>query len=439
MADQPGERPPATRAEPAGYGDAEPTTDPGIARWSGSAAVPAPQPKRSRWARLARRKDAPPVAPQPPASEPPAPEPAPEPPPAVDPWAGQDVAWPADGYPPTTPEHYGLLPTAMDRPADLPPTALERPADLPRTALERPAELPRTAMERPADLPRTAVERPRLPGAPTGPPPAGPPPAGPPPAGGLPAPGVPRKKPSRRERKAAAKALAAAQARLVEARQAADRQAEAQRLAVRRPPGPAPRPVGGPAGPPPRPRRRRRWGRRLAVSGLLGALCCCGVPAWFGWPVAQQYPVSAVLPLTVADLSLRDDTAGRQAAADLADAAMRAHSVADDAFAGVYTDRRGKRVTVAGVTGLRWRPGADVEAELARLEGEYGLSAVQAFDAGETGAHLRCGVGRDDGVSVVVCGWADHGSLATVLLTRRSVAESAQLVASLRASALTRE
>ncbi len=396
MAEQPGERAPATRAEPAGHAGAEAATDPGIARWSGSAAVPPPQPKRSRWARPARRKDAPPVAP-----EPAAPEHTPEHPPAVDPWAGQDVLWPADGYPPTTPEHYGAHPTTVDHPADLPPTALDRPADLPRTAVERPAGAPRTAVERP--LPSGAA------------------------AGGPPAPGVPRRKAGRRERRAAAKALAAARAR----------QAEAQRQAAPRPL--VTRPGGGPAGPPPRPRRRRRWGRRLGVLGLVGALCCCGVPAWFGWPVAQQYPVSAVLPLTVGDLSLRDDAAGRQAADDLADAAMRAHGVADDAFAGVYTDRRGKRVTVAGVTGLRWRPGADVEAELTRLAGEYGLSAVRAYDAGETGAHLRCGVGRDGGVSVVVCGWADHGSLATVLLTRRSVAESAQLVASLRASALARE
>jgi hypothetical protein len=39
---------------------------------------------------------------------------------------------------------------------------------------------------------------------------------------------------------------------------------------------------------------------------------------------------------------------------------------------------------------------------------------------------------------VVVCAWADHGSLGTVLLTRRNVTESAKLVGVLRSAVLTR-
>jgi len=38
---------------------------------------------------------------------------------------------------------------------------------------------------------------------------------------------------------------------------------------------------------------------------------------------------------------------------------------------------------------------------------------------------------------VVVCAWADHGSMATVLLTRRSIEESADLVSRLRSAVLT--
>jgi hypothetical protein len=73
-----------------------------------------------------------------------------------------------------------------------------------------------------------------------------------------------------------------------------------------------------------------------------------------------------------------------------------------------------------------------------RLSDEYHLTDIQAFDLGESGAHERCGVGRANGTSVVVCGWADYGSLATVVLTRRSVADSAELVGRLRESVLTR-
>ena len=88
------------------------------------------------------------------------------------------------------------------------------------------------------------------------------------------------------------------------------------------------------------------------------------------------------------------------------------------------------------MTGWRFTPGNDVRAQLDRLAGDFRLSGVQSFDLGEFGAHESCGVGRQDGTAVVVCAWADHGSLATVLLTRRSLTDSADLVARLRSTVL---
>ncbi|MCO8277194.1 hypothetical protein M1L60_42125 [Actinoplanes sp. TRM 88003] len=149
-------------------------------------------------------------------------------------------------------------------------------------------------------------------------------------------------------------------------------------------------------------------------------VCCCGLPfAWFQWPSARQYPVSAALPESFADLKLRDT-----------------EQAGPNGFAGVYRDARGKRVTVIGETGFRLTPGSDVRGRLDQATSEYSLKNVQTFDLGETGAHQSCGVGRDNGTSVVVCAWADHGSLATVLLTRRSVTDSADLVARLREEVL---
>ena len=116
----------------------------------------------------------------------------------------------------------------------------------------------------------------------------------------------------------------------------------------------------------------------------------------------------------------------------------QADLVADDVFAGVYGDRAGKRVTVFGTTGFRLRPEADLEAEMQRLTDRYRITGIEPFDLGEMGAHERCGVGRANKATVVVCGWADHGSMATVLLTRRSVSDSADLVGLLRESLLTR-
>jgi hypothetical protein len=184
---------------------------------------------------------------------------------------------------------------------------------------------------------------------------------------------------------------------------------------------------------PPPPRRRRRWPRNLALFTLFSVVCCCGIPACFAWPASRQYPVSAVLPQSVADLDLRDDGASRRAADRLAEQLSDAN-----AFAGIYTDGNGKRVTIFGITGLRLTPKADVEATVRHLTNEYKIRDVQSFDVGEPGVHERCGVGKVSGSSVVVCAWADHGSLATVLLTRRSVTDSAKLTGTLRSAVLTR-
>jgi hypothetical protein len=201
------------------------------------------------------------------------------------------------------------------------------------------------------------------------------------------------------------------------------------------PPPWAPRPAERPLPPP---RRKRRWGRRLALLSLLGVVCCCGGPfAYFQFPAARQYPVTAVLPKDFADLQRRDDSDSRRAAERLAEQWRGTAANTDDVFTGVYGDGRGKRVTVFGVTGFRLRPGSDVRAQLDRLTGDFDLDDVQSFSLGETGAHERCGTGDVNGTSMVICAWADHGSLATVLLTRRSMTDSAELVGRLRSAVLT--
>jgi hypothetical protein len=314
--------------------------------------------------------------------------------PAVDPWAGQDTPW----------EPFTLA--EPPAPAELPPLA-----ETPPTRVE--SAMPPTRVEPP---PAPAVPAP----APAMPAPAPPPPAAPPPA--APAPVKPKKL-SRRERKAQRQPV--------------------NRLPVQtRPPAPpapppwAPQAVRRPLPPPPR--RKRRWGRRLALLSLLGVVCCCGLPfAYFQFPAARQHPVRAVLPQTFADLQRRDDAASERAAERLAEQVRGTSASTDGVFTGVYGDKRGKRVTVFGVTGFRLDPGGDVQDQLDRLTAEFDLQQVEEFNLGETGAHERCGAGRVNGASVVVCAWADHGSLATVLLTRRSVTDSAELVSRLRNEVLT--
>ncbi|MFF5292955.1 hypothetical protein [Paractinoplanes globisporus] len=343
MADQEsGKLPDPTRVE----GGDEPSTVDAPSRWSGSATVPPPTPKKSRWSRRRAEEDERTAVP------------------AVDPWAGHDT------------------------PVDPMPVAVVDP-----TKIELPA------------------------------PPAPPAPAPVP----VPLPTAPRKPTRRekREKKAQAKQLQ-----------------PVNRLPVQtRPPTPpAPPPWATPRPPErplPPPRRKRRRGR-LFLFALLGVLCCCGLPfAYFQFPAARQYPVSADLPTDFSDLSLRDDSASKRAADRLAQDLKAAKARDGKPFAGVYGDSRGKRVTIFGVTGWRFTPKGDVRAQLDRLADDFNLSGVTSFNLGETGAHESCGVGRADGNAVVVCAWADHGSMATVLLTRRNIKDSADLVGRLRSAVLT--
>ncbi|MEV6637132.1 hypothetical protein AB0M54_41010 [Actinoplanes sp. NPDC051470] len=380
MADQPGGNPPDARSpDPTRIAaDGDPSTVDAPARWSGSAAIPPPQPKKSLWPRrtaaAADEDDDWGTTP------------------AVDPWAGQDTPW--DPL---------QLPAPMPAPAPMPPTRIEAPAP-PPTRIDAPAPAPAPA-----------------------PPPLPPPP---PP------------KPTRaekREAKRAQKQPPPPVNRVPVQPRPTSVPPEYARQVVQRPPGP-PRPPGlpGPQRPPrkglPPPRKKRRPLRTLGTFALLSLVFCAGVPAIFLWPAAGQYPVSASLPDSVSDLDRRDDATSRRAAQRLA----AELSDGGQAFAGIYADGNGKRVTIFGTTGLRITPEQDVEAQIRQLTPDYDIEDVRPFDMGETGVHERCGKGRAGRNTVVVCAWADHGSLVTVLMTRRSIADSADLTAVLRSAVLNR-
>jgi hypothetical protein len=181
-------------------------------------------------------------------------------------------------------------------------------------------------------------------------------------------------------------------------------------------------------------RRRRRWPWVL----LLTAVVCCACPAWFGQPLYTQYPASAAVPDTIGDLTRRDDPASEQAAAGLKAATRTAYPLAESTFAALYTDPNGKLVKVFGTTGLRWSPDADAQAEIDRLSRGYDLEDVAPVRTGVRGEARRCGLGTDDGDSVVVCTWADHGSLGTGVFSRLDVPDSNAALTALRDQIVTR-
>lgn len=175
------------------------------------------------------------------------------------------------------------------------------------------------------------------------------------------------------------------------------------------------------------------------MAMLLSVACCCGCPAYYGKPLWDQYPASAALPGQFADLRMSDDGGSQQTAARLEGEMRSAYLLAEDTFAGVYRDANGKQLVLYGTTGFRMTPGSDLDAEVARVSTAYQLSATTTFDTGTRGTHLTCGTGLSDGTDVVVCVWADHGSLGTALFTRRSVDESAELTDRLRSAVIDRQ
>lgn len=172
---------------------------------------------------------------------------------------------------------------------------------------------------------------------------------------------------------------------------------------------------------------------------LLFVVCCCGCPAYFGKPVWDQYPATASLPPQIADLQLQTDARSEQTVKELRAEVEQEHPLAEEAFAGVYRTPQGKTVTIFGSTGLRFTPETHAEEEMTRLTPKYGLGTPQTVETDERGQHQRCAVGRANNVDVVVCTWADHGSLATGVFTRLSLADSAALLNTLRQRIVIRE
>ncbi|MBW4702746.1 hypothetical protein [Micromonospora sp. RL09-050-HVF-A] len=168
---------------------------------------------------------------------------------------------------------------------------------------------------------------------------------------------------------------------------------------------------------------------------LLSLACCCGCPAWFGRPAWQQYPADAALPTQVADLTLREDSGSD--VEKLKTEVRKANLLAEDVYAGVYSTSDGKRVTVFGDTGFRFRPESEADDTMVRLTDTFTLGTPQPVDSGVRGRYERCATGSSSGTAVVVCTSVDYGSSATGVFTRLSVDDSARLLATMRAQIVT--
>ncbi|SCE75031.1 hypothetical protein GA0070216_101737 [Micromonospora matsumotoense] len=410
-------RPDATRLEQRPDATLE---EPAVPRWSGSAAVPAPPPRRRGWGESVE------FSPVPPPPPPPLPPELPEHRAPVDPWAGADTGGWDLHHPELAPPPYPASPPTRPYPPVADPTPPQRAHATPPA----PSTPPYQHTPTPPAPPYQQTPTPPTPPAPSTPHPHSPAPAYPSASSAGPA------SPSPTRPYPVAPVPAARPASPPPARPA-----------LPPPPPPAPprppkqrRVRPQPVAPPPNPasppkgyvrRKRRRWPWVL----LLSLACCCGCPAWFGKPVWQQYPADAALPAQVADLTLRDDSGSE--VDKLKTEARKANMLAEDVYAGVYITSDGKRVAVFGDTGFRFRPESDADDAMVQLTGTYKLGTPQPVDSGVRGRYERCATGVSDGADVVVCTSVDHGSSATGVFTRLSVDDSAQLLARMRAQIVT--
>ncbi|MEH1011935.1 hypothetical protein V6U90_02250 [Micromonospora sp. CPCC 206060] len=360
-----------------------------VPRWTGSAPVP-PAARRDRPGQ-------PVPAPRNPAGD--LPVRSPETAEPVDPWADADTEadpWtvPGTAYPPVSPTlPYPASGPAPTRPYPVPPDPGPAVGPAAHPFPGPPVSPPQPVTPRPVTPPPAASR-------PVSPPPVPAPPARPAPSAGPSGRSLKRRQPDR--------------------------------------PQPAPPDWQAPRGyVPVAVRRKRRWPGRMMLLTLLTIACCCGCPAYFGKPMWEQYPAKAALPDQVRDLTLRDDAASQRLSQRLVQETGAAHLLAEDIFAGVYRTS-GKQVIVFGSTGFRLTPEQDVTDELTRLGTTYQITGIESIETDLRGQYQSCGTGRLDGAAVVVCTWADHGSLGTGVFTRLSVTDSAALLAEFRDGIVTR-
>jgi hypothetical protein len=168
---------------------------------------------------------------------------------------------------------------------------------------------------------------------------------------------------------------------------------------------------------------------------------CCGCPAYFVVPMWQQYPATAAVPSEAAGFTRLQRGKAARLERELERRARDGHLFAEGTFAAVYRGGDGWQVTLYGTTGFRLAPKSDLETEFGRLAEDLKLTDdVREVEPGELGGHQRCGFGTAaDGDDLVVCGWADHGSLGVATFSAGSLEENAENLRELRALIINRE
>jgi hypothetical protein len=177
----------------------------------------------------------------------------------------------------------------------------------------------------------------------------------------------------------------------------------------------------------------------LAVVGVI-ALGCCGVGAVLAAPILKEYPATVAVPADLAGMEKQQNADADRLGASMS-AELKKTAKADSAVAGLYSASGDPQhpVLVLGASGLLLSPSNEVDKAFKGMNtAGLWVSNVAPYDAGSLGGIVKCGTGKVPGTSLVVCAWADHGSLGMAIFYNRPIADSAGLFQKVREGMLTR-
>ncbi|MEV4536742.1 hypothetical protein AB0J82_23450 [Asanoa sp. NPDC049518] len=178
-------------------------------------------------------------------------------------------------------------------------------------------------------------------------------------------------------------------------------------------------------------KRRRIVLASVAAVGVAG-LAAVGI--WGGRIASQQDPTMST-PASVAGLQLNNSADAAATAEDLK-AAFAAGIDLKKSVGAVYTDPAAtdRSVLFFGGTALLWSPSKDLDTLFGLVGDESGtVDGLHEVPAGDLGGVMKCGTTAvDDGGTMAVCGWADHGATGMALFPSRTPDEAADLMRQMR-------
>jgi hypothetical protein len=205
------------------------------------------------------------------------------------------------------------------------------------------------------------------------------------------------------------------------------------------PPGYGPAPYGGAPAPAPKKSHKGLW---IGLSVVV-VLLIAGAVALFVFikPFVAEGNAKLSTPQTVAGLQLSTNDQLKAAAEQMKTQMNQDVKNATSSIGAFYSDPSDptKIVMIAGVTGTVADPNKELNDAFSSMgTGGLPVSNIHDVDPGSLGGSAKCGEGSTQGQPLVVCAWADHGSLAMIVFFNRDAASSEPLFRQIRGEILTR-